>query len=335
MKVLLVDVDSKIANLALMRLATYYRSRGDQVELYRHRGRKALSLETENQPNLVCVSCLFTWNRPVADGLVKLYCGRNSEVIFGGTGFDHGKTADQRAHLPPEAEFAPPDYGLYGVDYAVGFCNRGCDRKCQFCDVPLKEGLIDPTKYRPPWTWVPDGFKKAMLLDNDPALYGDAQHDEIFRWFIESGVKCSITQGYDIRCVTPARAALLAELKPTALKFNEKMLYIAWDYLGIEGWVRKNLPVLLDAGFHGRDITCYTIVGFDPKTEGPTRVGDPAERASALHRFKVLWKEFGVFPYVMPYNNRRDDPWIRAFARFINRKIFKACAWEDYRRRPE
>lgn len=36
----------------------------------------------------------------------------------------------------------------------------------------------------------------------------------------------------------------------------------------------------------------------------------------------------------MPYNRRRDDPWLNAFARYVNRRVFKVCSWEDYRRRP-
>jgi hypothetical protein len=318
MRVLLIDVDSKIANLALMKVSAFHKAQGDDVLLYRHRGRKAVSLDITWDADRTYVSCLFTWNRPVGEALALRFGG-----LRGGTGFDHGKPASDRAYLPPEIDLAPPDYDLYpGQDYALGFCLRGCNRKCQFCDVPLKEGKIRLQDYRPPWTWVDDRFKKAMLLDNDPALYPDAIHDEIFRWFISAGVKCSITQGYDIRCVTPARAALLADLRPRSTDFSEVCVYTAWDYLGIEGWIRKGIPLLLNAGIKGRNIRCYILCGFN------------TTHAEDLHRFNVLWKEYGVYPFVMLYNNTRSDPWLRAFARYVNRKIFKSCAWEDYNRRP-
>jgi len=334
-KVLLVDVDSKIANLALMKISSYHKSKGDEVFLYRHRAKKNFGFEFfDVDPGLVYVSCLFTWNRPLAQSINNRFRGK--PLLYGGTGFDHGRPASERNYLPDVIEYASPDYDLYGNDYALGFCLRGCNRKCQFCDVPLKEGRIKLADYRPPWTWVPDGFTKAMLLDNDPALYPDKLHDEIFRWFMSSGVRCSITQGYDIRCVTPERAALLAELNPYDLKFHDHRLYIAWDYLGVEGFIRERIPMLLDAGIKGVNISCYMITGFAPATKGPDRCPwDGADltgpHAADLHRYEVLWKDFGVLPFVMVYNNERGDPWLRAFARFINRRVFKHTEWADYR----
>src|SRR6266508_217090 len=350
MKVLLIDVDAKMPNLALMKVSSFHKLAGDDVVLYRHRlpngrFRKALLLEVAATSwDRVYVSCLFTWNARMALALSCMF--GDAVVLRGGTGFDHGKPAETRAYLPPEIEAAPPDYELYPanawrgeqLDYALGFCLRGCNRKCGFCDVPLKEGKIDIRQYRPPWTWVPDGFKKAALLDNDPALYPDALHDEIFKWFIDSGVRCSITQGYDIRCVTPARASLLANLRPMDTKFRDRTLYTAWDYWGIEGAIRERLPMLLDAGIQGRYITCYMICGF-PQTPPATCKWDGADltgpHAIDLHRFEVLWREFGVLPFVMIYNNERGDPWLRAFARWVDKRAFKACEWEDYRYNPD
>lgn len=320
MNVLCVDVDSKISNLALMKVSAYHKKQGDAVTLYRHRGRKNLAVDLPTDPDKTYVSCTFTWNRPIADQFVRR---ANGTALYGGTGFDHGKPSVERHYLPPQIDAMAPDYDLYGYDYAVGFCNRGCNRRCQFCDVPLKEGKINPLMYRPPWTWVPDGFKKAMLLDNDIAFYSDAQLREILGWFVDAGVKASITQGWDIRLTTPERASLLHDLKPRSRKFDAIQLYFAWDYPGIEGWIRRGIPMLTEAGFAPRQLRCYILCGFNTTHE------------QDLHRFNVLWNEYGVYPFVMVYNNRRDDPWLRAFARYANRPaIFKRIGWEDYNRRP-
>lgn len=334
MKALLVDVDSRIANLALMKLSTFHKSRGNTVALHLHRSGRGFKREVPTDADKAYVSSLFTWNLEETKRILAALVAAGVEVEVGGTGIDHGRQPQDRILLPPWIEGLAPDYDLYGADYAVGFCNRGCTRSCTFCDVPLKEGKIRTDRYRPPWTWVPDGFRKALLLDNDIALYENPQLFEILGWFRDSGVKCSITQGWDLRCTTPERAALLAELKPWDYRFTDRILYTAWDYPGIEPFVRRGLRMLIDAGMRPRDIRVYMIVGHDPRTRGPTPVGDPNERASALHRFRVLWEEFGTYPFVMKFNNRKDDPWLNAFARWGNRPaLFKSFPFEEYRRR--
>jgi len=37
----------------------------------------------------------------------------------------------------------------------------------------------------------------------------------------------------------------------------------------------------------------------------------------------------GVDPFVMIYN-RKLDPVLRRFARWVNKRIYKVCKWEDY-----
>jgi len=188
------------------------------------------------------------------------------------------------------------------------------------CVVPNKEGKIDVETYRPLRSWVPADRKKVLLLDNN--LAQSPFHDDVLRETKELGLKLSITQGYDIRLMTPERAAMLADWKPWDLKFHERRLYIAWDYLGIEGSVRRGIQMLIDAGFKGRDIMTYILCGFNSSLE------------EDIYRFKVL-REFGVLPFVMRYQNRHNDPWLNAFSRWVNRMIYKSCSWEDYDRRPD
>jgi hypothetical protein len=311
---LLIPVDSKIPNLALMKVSAYLKAKGHHVDLR----------YPTVAPDEVWISCQFTWEKDHALEVGHfMEASYRAKVHYGGTAFDWGLPRDERIELPAEIEATAPDYGLYDDDRAVGFCQRGCNRKCQFCDVWRKEGRIPDNKYQRITKWVPDGFSKVLLLDNDMALYDDKQHDEILYDCRQSGRKLSITQGYDIRCMTSERAAQLAEDKPWDLKFQRRSLYIAWDYLGIEPAVRKGIEMLTDAGFRGAEIMCYTVVGFNSTME------------ENLHRYEVLWEEYGVYPFVMVYNNRRDLLPERAFARWVNRRIHKNHSWESFRQNPE
>jgi len=49
-----------------------------------------------------------------------------------------------------------------------------------------------------------------------------------------------------------------------------------------------------------------------------------------LYRFNVL-RELGADPFVMIYNNRKDKPLLRHFARWVNKRIYKSSGWEDYK----
>jgi hypothetical protein len=320
-KTLLVDIDSAIPNLALMKYSTHERSRGNEVVLYDHRPtgkafRRTLPFDHQGWPDRVVASCVFSWNAPVAaDVLGAIACGKTE---IGGTG------VSLSTRLPDPVEQSPPDYSLYGEDVAIGFCNRGCFRKCDFCVVPILEGSIRQERFSHPSEWVPDGFSKADLLDNEFADYDPFTQAGVIEWFRLAGVKYCLTQGYDLRIIArnPGLADLLASNKPWDDAFRARRLYCAWDYIGNEPAVRKGIETLLGAGFRPKEITCYTIVGHRTTHE------------EDLHRFEVLYGEYGVHPFAMPFNNRKDDPWINAFARFINRRVFTASTWEDYARRP-
>lgn len=293
-----------------MKISAWAKKRGDTIDFK----------EVTRKADHVWISCVFTWNKEKALGIGTYY--PDSQVHYGGTGFDWGKKKDERIELPQEIEACVPDYELYHDDRAVGFCQRGCNRKCQFCDVWKKEGRISENSYTPLRDWIPKGFKKIILLDNDMALYEDKIHDEILQDAIDLKLKLCISQGYDIRCLVqkPERAALLASYKPWDIDFTERRIFIAWDYLGIEGWVRKGIGLLLDAGFKGREIYCYMVCGFNTTHE------------QDLYRFRVLKDELGVMPFVMPYNKRRDDMWLNHFARYVDRGYCNFVAYEEYKK---
>jgi len=71
-KVLLINVDSKLPNLALMKLSAWHKARGDEVGF------------NVSEPDIVYASVIFKKNRHRTDGLKIWYPG--AEIHIGGSG---------------------------------------------------------------------------------------------------------------------------------------------------------------------------------------------------------------------------------------------------------
>ena len=137
MRILLIDIDSTIPNIALMKLSTHYKTQGDSVELMQlhipiYRPTKKPTLIDCKGYDQVHISAIFK-------GTLTNLEFANSKFDIGGSGVDLKKK------LPEEIENLPCDYTLYkdtGVDedIAYGFISRGCIRNCFFCIVRQKEG---------------------------------------------------------------------------------------------------------------------------------------------------------------------------------------------------
>lgn len=190
MKVLLVQVDGKLPNLALMKLSSWHKAQGDQVGFH------------ISDPERVYVSVIFKKNRDNAKGIARLY--PDAEVIFGGPGYD------LKTELPEEIEFAVPDYSIYpDLDFSMGFTTRGCIRNCYFCIVPEKEGIL--TRWQHPKDFHNPAFKKIMLLDNN-WLADKEWFMETSQWIIDNQLAL-IENGMDIRLLTDDIAERLSQLK--------------------------------------------------------------------------------------------------------------------------
>ena len=141
MKVALAQVDGKLPNLALMRLAAYHKARGDSVEWFAPLARY----------NRVYASKVFTFT-PDDPYLPP-------DVVRGGTGYDI------RSRLPEEVEACAPDYSIYpDFKEAIGFLTRGCVNNCPWCVVPEKEGGIHIVG---DIETVAQGRKRVLLFDNN------------------------------------------------------------------------------------------------------------------------------------------------------------------------
>jgi len=235
MRVALYDIDSKIPNLALMKLSAFHKAKGDRVEWY------SPLLHTDY--DIIYGSMIFTFSDP---GYIR------KEIIMGGSGIDLHK------ELPPEIEHCYPDYDLYGTDYAMGFITRGCSRECPWCIVPQKEGTI--RKHAEVTEFTKDQ-RRIMLLDNNFLAYHD--HLKELNLLVEFGRCVDFNQGLDIRLINEANATLLSKLK----RWKGYRLRFSLDENSLIPIVDKKLKLLNAAGIKNSQTQFYMLVGFNTTYE--------------------------------------------------------------------
>jgi hypothetical protein len=325
MKIGLIDYDSKIVNLAIMKLSAYYKEQGHQVVL------NPFSPEGLDK---TFVSVLFTQNKDKALELFSHY----PNVEFGGTGYS------LKVELPTEIESIRPDFNLYKaedifpriasriattetkmrsaqeiVDAGILYTTRGCIRKCAFCAVPEKEGSLRQVAA------IEDGINprsnRLILLDNN--LTADPLVLSKLETIKRLGLHVDITQGIDVRLVDDAIAHALSEVK------HMRSLHYAWDIPAAESIVLKGVKTLSAHVKTWRHL-CYVLAGFNSTFE------EDVMRVRKLH-------ELGVTPYVMRYINPHEYKVVKTpqteyfkirlghFARWVNGKFFKTCSFNEYR----
>lgn len=297
MNVLLIDVDCKFPNLALMKISAWHKKQGDNV----------LFKNIACKPDKVYISCIFSWNREKALGLAEFWRDLGCEVEVGGTGIDLHK------ELPFEVEHTMPDYSLYGIRYSLGFTSRGCIRNCPWCIVPKKEGKI--RDHAPIDEFYVPYWKKLILLDNN--FLASPKWYENLKEIIARKIKVCFNQGLDIRLIDNENAKMLSQTRYYDDQFKSRRLYFAFDQPNIESEVIEGIETLKRHGVPPRHLMFYVLVGFNTTFE------------EDFHRFEILNK-FGTLPFIMIYNNRKDKPILRHFARWVNKRYYKIVSWQDY-----
>lgn len=294
MKVLLIDVDSKIPNLALMKISAGHKIQGDKVSLNK----------ICDKPDIVHISCVFSQNSAKALGITKMF---SCPVEIGGYGVNNRQ-------LPDRIEHIMPDYSLYpSMDFSMGYTSRGCIRKCPFCIVWKQEGPI--RDHAPIGEFWNSKHRKIILLDNN--FLASPQWKRNIEFLITHRLQVSFCQGLDIRLVNDENAFWLKMINSKTMSFKNPMYYFAFDDPAIEDQVRKGVAILNKHGIKSRYLTFYLLCGFNTTHE------------EDMHRFKML-RDLDACAYVMKYNDRSDDQWLNDFDRWVNAHIYKKCSFEDY-----
>lgn len=306
----LIDVDSKIPNLALMKISTFYKEHGERVEF----------VQPGKEYEKIYASAIFTRSQDECKNLIDVY---GDKIEIGGTGWDIKKV------LPDEIENCKPDYNLYSVDEianrmkgimtkerkkrkaaeivnaGIGFTSRGCIRNCGFCFVPKKEGKLRKD------TEIKDIInpKSNVIILHDNNLTADPECIDKLNEIRDRKLIVDINQGCDVRLMNDDIAKALSEVR------HLRSIHYAWDLMGFENQVMEGIATLSKYIKPYRHM-CFMLVGFNTSFE------------EDMYRFNKL-TELNVDPFVMIYNQGKDKR-LRHFARWVNSRIYKSCTWEEY-----
>jgi len=227
MRVLLLDIDSTIPNLALKKVEKYHADRGDEIIWD-----MPLAKDIADK---IYVSCIFTKNKD------KCYLWEGFAEI-GGSGYSLD------VELPSEIDAVKPR-----INY--GFTTRGCIRNCKFCIVPKKEGkariegdLLD--------LW--DGRANQVTIMDNNILALPEQFELVCKQARENHIKLDFNQGLDHRLITPAIAKMMANVSHTEY-------HLAFDHPLYKQSVEKVISLLGEVGINR--CIWYTLVGFDTTPE--------------------------------------------------------------------
>jgi len=287
MRISLIDVDSKIPNLALMKISAYHKLKGDTV-----------GFNLKN-PDKIYSSIVFTKNkyRAFNKSIDKV------EHIFGGSGYD------VNVKLCNGIEYIKPDYDLYPSTYSQGFTTRGCIRNCYFCIVRSKEGRL--IRHQHPKEFVDDRFDTVMIMDNNWL----ADRDWFFEtsdWLIEKGLKV-LEHGLDIRLID---RLVIDQLKD----MNIPIIHFAFDDMSYKNSVIRGLDLLEECGINLRNNVSFYVYCHDDNM-----YIDALERINLLRSFGtnafIMWncesKKSDRIKDLIHWCNRKWLYWKIPFSEYI------------------
>jgi hypothetical protein len=318
----LTQIDGKLPNLALMKLASHHLGLGDEIYFSKHVHRDMLEPAIYRK---VYGSAIFSFSSGRVATFKKSFPG----AIVGGThNLADMTTVEQIIGDTPDTY----DYSIYpGFNASIGFTQRGCRLKCGFCVVPKKEGTARSVSTIKE-IWRGEQFPRHIhLLDNDffgqPRDQWEARIDEIR----SGGFRVCLNQGINIRMINDESAKALASIDYCDDSFKVRRLYTAWDNIGDEGRFFSGVDTLENHGIHPRNLLVYMLIGYD-KRETWERI---------FHRFNAMVAR-QIRPYPMIYgdrnrtmplgtiNQRLERRTLSEFQRWVIRKAYNFIPFENY-----
>jgi len=204
----------------------------------------------------VHISVTFTWDIKEGYRLRDAWANYYDNVKIGGPAIN--------GELP--GEFEP---GMY-VKKGVTITSRGCDRKCPWCLVPDREGIIKLLDIKP-----------GNVIQDNNILATPREHQERVYMMLNEQPRAAIfSGGIDARLVDDW---VTDQFK----KLRIKEIFLAADSKGSLRSLRRAVDKL---SFLNRDkLRCYVMIGYDGETQ-----------AEALERLEAVWN-IGCMPFAQLY----------------------------------
>ncbi len=307
MKVLLLQIDGKTPNLALMRIATHHHAKGDTVELLHAPTVRSVERGLWDDADLVYASAIFERSRPICKRLLDVF----PAARIGGSGWDESVTLEKIGITT-----RTPDYYVYpNFTASMGYTQRGCRLNCSFCKVPTMEGKVrEEATIADIWRGEP-WPRNVLLLDND--FFGQQHWQELIEEMRTGGFRVCFNQGINVRILSDEQAAAVASVHYSDDGFKTRRLYTAWDNRGDEKPLFRGLERLVKHGVNPDHILVYMLVGY---WEGPKLTDDDLYRVQKL-------REFGTRPYPMPYVRTRE---LCGLQRWLVGAYDKRVSWDAW-----
>lgn len=318
----ITQLDGKLPNLALMKIAQVHRDRGDAIAFTKSIERGMF----EPDYAVVYGSAIFAYSAPRVAAFKVAF----PDAVVGGTwNTADNTTVEHVLGIEGPERF---DYSIYpNFDASIGFTQRGCRLKCGFCVVPKKEGRPRAVNTIHD-IWRGASYPKHLhLLDNDffgqPRDQWEARIAEIRA----GGFKVCLNQGINIRMIDADAAKALASIPVRDDQFKVRRLYTAWDSLGDESRFFAGVDLLQEHGLPPTCLLVYMLVGYDKK--------ETWERV--MYRFEKMVAR-GIRPYPMIYgdrnrglplggsNQRIGHRTLSEFQRWAIRKAYTFVPFENY-----
>ena len=338
MKIAIIDADligrnkHRFPNLACMKISSYHKKIGDNVEL-------KTDYKTLEIYDKVYISKVFT------DTEIPEYILEMQNVEYGGTGFFY----DKAPNLPYEIEHCMPDYDLYKdwvqyqlnnggkrldykyyLDYAIGFLTRGCFRRCEFC---VNKNYKKVEKHSPLSEFLDTTKKKICLLDDN--FLGSPEWKTMLIELQETGKPFQFKQGLDERILTDEKCELLFKSK-----YDGDYIFAFDNIEDKEVIERKAYLIRKHYKNKGQNFKFYVLCGFDKNEKYDMEFWE-RDICNTFERIFILAK-YNFKPYIMRFNKYKESPlygsyvniacWCNQPSLFNNLSYRDFCKKDDLRK---